>query len=287
MCTAHRRPRARRHDREAGGFQRPEHHAVAPRVVDRVQPNVGLVEGAEVRERDRLTKRRAPHGERHQPGIGQAVGEDVGTGARRIQVRDALRAHRPMDEGQVGPVLSERSRAGAAAVRRRGTRQATSLRHRDTLGVMSSPTSWSAGRYDAIGDQIATIATEVVSAADRRVPLSDAAVADLACGTGSAALAASAAGARVTGVDITPELIALAVDKAEAAGIAVNWMTADAADTGLPSGSFDAVVSNMGDHLRRAHPAGCRDRAAAQAGRCPGFLVVGARSGHPLLPARS
>ena len=111
---------------------------------------------------------------------------------------------------------------------------------------MSSPTSWSAGRYDAIGDQIATIATEVVSAAGRRVPLSDAAVADLACGTGSVALAASAAGARVTGVDITPELIALAADKAEAAGVAVNWVTGDAADTGLPGGSFDAVVSNMG-----------------------------------------
>ena len=39
---------------------------------------------------------------------------------------------------------------------------------------------------------------------------------------------------------------ALAVDKAEAAGVAVNWMTGDAADTGLPDGSFDAVVSNMG-----------------------------------------
>ena len=111
---------------------------------------------------------------------------------------------------------------------------------------MATPTVWSAGRYDAIGDRIAAIAGEVVWAVERRLPLRDAAVADLACGTGSAALAASAAGARVTGVDITPELIALGAQKAQAAGAAVSWVTGDASDTGLPGGAFDAVVSNMG-----------------------------------------
>ena len=50
----------------------------------------------------------------------------------------------------------------------------------------------------------------------------------------------------MTGVDITPELIALGAQKAEAAGVDINWVTADASDTGLPGGSFDAVVSNMG-----------------------------------------
>ncbi len=111
---------------------------------------------------------------------------------------------------------------------------------------MSSPTSWSSGRYDAIGDRIAAIAADVVSAVARRLPLRGTAVADLACGTGSVALAASAEGARVTGVDITSELIALGAQKAEAAGVAINWVTGDAADTGLPGGSFDAVMSNMG-----------------------------------------
>jgi SAM-dependent methyltransferase len=111
---------------------------------------------------------------------------------------------------------------------------------------MSSPETWSSGRYDAIGDRIAAIADEVVAAVDRRNAVRGATVADLACGTGSAALAAAAAGARVTGVDITPELIAIAEQKARAAGAAIDWVTGDAAETGLPAATFDAVVSNMG-----------------------------------------
>ncbi len=111
---------------------------------------------------------------------------------------------------------------------------------------MSSPTTWSSGRYDAIGEHIAAVGAEVVSAVARRLPLSGAEVVDLACGTGTVALAASAADARVTGVDITPELIAVGAQKAEQAGVAVSWVTADASDTGLSGESFDAAMSNMG-----------------------------------------
>ncbi|PEG39396.1 SAM-dependent methyltransferase [Mycolicibacterium agri] len=108
----------------------------------------------------------------------------------------------------------------------------------------SSAALWSAGRYDAIGERIAPIAAEVVAAASRRGPLRD--VIDLACGTGNAALAAAAAGARVTGVDVTAELIAIGAQKAERSGHSISWVTDDAADTGLPAASFDTAVSNMG-----------------------------------------
>ena len=111
---------------------------------------------------------------------------------------------------------------------------------------MTSPTIWSAGRYEAVGERIAPIAAEVVAALGRCRPVRGAAVADLACGTGNAALAAAGAGARVTAVDVTPELIAIGAHKAEKSGQSITWVTADAADTGLPGGSFDAVVSNMG-----------------------------------------
>ena len=109
---------------------------------------------------------------------------------------------------------------------------------------MSPSTIWSAGRYDAVGDRIAPIAAEVVEAAERRRALPGAALIDLACGTGSAALAAAARGARVTGLDFTPELVAIAA--ARPGADTVSWRTGDASDTGLPADSFDVAVSNMG-----------------------------------------
>ncbi|MET0899851.1 MAG: class I SAM-dependent methyltransferase [Mycobacterium sp.] len=105
---------------------------------------------------------------------------------------------------------------------------------------------WSAGRYEAVAEQIAGIATTVVAAADQRRALREADVVDLACGTGSAALAAARLGAQVTAVDITPDLLEIGARKADAAGLTVQWRAADAADTGLPAGAFDAAVSNMG-----------------------------------------
>lgn len=107
---------------------------------------------------------------------------------------------------------------------------------------MTSPSIWSAGRYDAVGERIAHIAERVVDAAARRRPLDGATVVDLACGTGSAAVAAAGRGAEVTGVDLTPELIDLAAQRAPH----ISWTVGDAADTGLPPGSFDVAVSNMG-----------------------------------------
>ena len=111
---------------------------------------------------------------------------------------------------------------------------------------MSSPTIWSSGHYEAVAERIANIAGDVIEAVERRLPLREAVLVDLACGTGSAALAAAARGARVTAVDITPKLIAIGTKRAEVAGRSLTWVTADASDTGLPDRSFDAAVSNMG-----------------------------------------
>jgi SAM-dependent methyltransferase len=105
---------------------------------------------------------------------------------------------------------------------------------------------WAAGRYEAVAERIAGIAAQVVAAADARIQLRDAAVVDLACGTGSAALAAASRGARVTAVDLTPELTAIGARKASATGLSIDWRVGDAADTGLPAGRYDAAVSNMG-----------------------------------------
>lgn len=107
-------------------------------------------------------------------------------------------------------------------------------------------TLWAAGRYEAVAAQIARIAQTVVDTVDNRAPLRGRAVVDLACGTGSAALAAARKGARTTGVDITAELVAIGQRHARAEGLEIDWRTGDAAATGLPDASFDAAVSNMG-----------------------------------------
>jgi len=105
---------------------------------------------------------------------------------------------------------------------------------------------WAGGRYESVAERIAVIAGQTVAAAERRRSLSGATLVDLACGTGSAALAAAGRGAVVTGVDLTPELIAIAERKARDGGHDVTWVVADATETTLPAASFDAAVSNMG-----------------------------------------
>ena len=51
---------------------------------------------------------------------------------------------------------------------------------------------------------------------------------DIACGTGRMALRLAALGYQVTGVDITPEMIARARQKAAKQGLSIEWVVADA-----------------------------------------------------------
>lgn len=53
---------------------------------------------------------------------------------------------------------------------------------------------------------------------------------DLACGTGRTGLRLAARGSQVTGVDVTPEMIALGREKATARDLTVEWLVADARD---------------------------------------------------------
>jgi SAM-dependent methyltransferase len=67
---------------------------------------------------------------------------------------------------------------------------------------------------------------------------------DIACGTGLAARAAAAAGARVTGVDFSPAMIVMA----RGLHPGLDFQTADAEDLPFPDASFDAVIANFGIH---------------------------------------
>ena len=72
-------------------------------------------------------------------------------------------------------------------------------------------------------------------------------VLDIACGTGNTALMARARGAVVAGVDLTPELLAVARRRAADADYSdITWIEGDAENLPLPDGGFDVVVSSCG-----------------------------------------
>ena len=70
-------------------------------------------------------------------------------------------------------------------------------------------------------------------------------VLDVASGTGNAALPAAARGARVTASDLTPELLEAGRQRAEAAGLALEWREADAEHLPFADAAYDVVMSSM------------------------------------------
>jgi SAM-dependent methyltransferase len=75
------------------------------------------------------------------------------------------------------------------------------------------------------------------------LPPAPARVADLGCGTGTLSVLLAAEGYDVRGIDLSPEMVARAEAKAEAAGVAATFAVGDASDPQLPAGSFDVVLS--------------------------------------------
>lgn len=68
-------------------------------------------------------------------------------------------------------------------------------------------------------------------------------VVDVGTGTGRAALALARRGARVTGVDASPEMLRVARDRASAAGLSVTWDVGDAHHLAFADRSFYAAIS--------------------------------------------
>ncbi|WP_433164656.1 class I SAM-dependent methyltransferase [Kribbella sp. CA-247076] len=104
-------------------------------------------------------------------------------------------------------------------------------------------TTWSAGDYDAMMRQeglyevgARLVRTVAVGAGEE--------VLDVACGTGNATLPAARAGARVTGLDLTPAMLERARERA--CELAIEWVEGDAEELPFADGRFDVVLSTFG-----------------------------------------
>jgi SAM-dependent methyltransferase len=79
-------------------------------------------------------------------------------------------------------------------------------------------------------------------------------VLDVGCGTGVVAITAARRGGEVTGLDLTPELLARAKDNAAMVGVSVTWVEGDAESLQFADASFDVVLSQYG-HMFAPRPA--------------------------------
>ena len=78
-------------------------------------------------------------------------------------------------------------------------------------------------------------------------------VLDVGCGTGVVAITASRHGAKVSGSDLTPELINQANTNADIAGLDIDFKVADVEDLPYEDESFDFVLSQFG-HMFSPRP---------------------------------
>jgi ubiquinone/menaquinone biosynthesis C-methylase UbiE len=71
-------------------------------------------------------------------------------------------------------------------------------------------------------------------------------VLDVGCGTGVVAITAARKGADVTGLDLTPELLARARENATITGLIITWKEGDVESLPFAESSFDVVLSQFG-----------------------------------------
>ncbi len=113
---------------------------------------------------------------------------------------------------------------------------------------------WGTGDYQAVAAKVASMGDVLVPRAGIEPGME---VLDVACGTGNATIPAARLGARVTGLDLSPGLLAIAREHGADAKVEVEWIEGDAQALPFDADSFDRVISLIGhmfapDHRRTA-----------------------------------
>ncbi|MEO6334504.1 MAG: class I SAM-dependent methyltransferase [Pyrinomonadaceae bacterium] len=102
---------------------------------------------------------------------------------------------------------------------------------------------WIAGDFGEIAKSIEDGGTEFVDRLDLKAGTK---VLDVATGTGNLAIPAAKAGADVTGIDIAPNLIDQAIERAKVEGVEAKFEVGDAEALPYDDGSFDVVMTMFG-----------------------------------------
>ena len=110
--------------------------------------------------------------------------------------------------------------------------------------------TWAAGEYAEVARFIEEPGRLCVERAEIEAGMD---VLDVATGTGNAAIPAAQRGARVTGLDLTPELFDVARRRASDAGVDVEWVEGDAEALPFDDASFDRVTSTFGVQFAPRH----------------------------------
>jgi SAM-dependent methyltransferase len=129
--------------------------------------------------------------------------------------------------------------------------------------------TWASGDYAAVAEAFVRDVGLTAVANAAIVPGRE--VLDVATGSGNAAIPAALAGARVTGLDLVPELLDAGRELAREAGVAIDWVEGDAEALPFPDARFDTVLSVLGVQFAPRHEVTARELARVTR---PGGTIV-------------
>jgi SAM-dependent methyltransferase len=127
---------------------------------------------------------------------------------------------------------------------------------------------WASGDYPEVARRIESVAELLVERVGAGPGVE---MLDVATGSGNVAIAAALAGADVTGLDLTPELLEAARGRAAEAGLEVRFVEGDAEELPFEDDSFDRATSCFGVMFAPRH-----ERAAQELTRVvrPGGTIA-------------
>ncbi len=115
---------------------------------------------------------------------------------------------------------------------------------KESLQNTKTENVWKLGDYRSISTMLPSISSHLVRSINVH---SGEDVLDIACGNGNTAITARRMGANVTGIDITAELLELAVEETKIAQVdGITWREGDVQNLPFEDESFDVVLSTFG-----------------------------------------